>query len=70
VKFVRIVGHVEHTTPDALLMKCGRDNKLWIPRGVVRNGDVATKGDIQIEVSEAWLTEKKETWWIARGAPC
>jgi hypothetical protein len=65
MKYVRIVGHVEHATEDAILMKAGRDDKLWIPRGMVRNGDVAEKGDVSLEVSEAWLMERKEQWWIA-----
>jgi hypothetical protein len=63
MRYIRIIGHVERTTDAALLMKAGRDDKLWIPRAVVKTGEVAEAGDAEIEVSEDWLILKGMEWW-------
>lgn len=65
MRYVRIIGHVEHTTDAAILMKAGRDDKLWIPRAMVKTGAVAEKGDVEIEVSEDWLIAQGQDWWAA-----
>jgi len=65
VRHVLIVGHIDRTTDDAVLVKAGRSDKLWVPRSVIQNGDLAQKGDLQIRVLESWLRAKGEDWWIA-----
>lgn len=66
MRFVRIIGHVEAVTADALLVKVGRDDKEWFPRKAVRSGEVVEKGDIHLEVSEPWLKDHRLEWWIAK----
>jgi hypothetical protein len=63
--YVRIIGHVENATHGAILLRAGRDDKLWIPRWACKNGDLVEKDDAEIQVSEKWLLAKGADGWVA-----